>query len=42
MRIKPVIRSNEVDWFKRDSPADILRRFIYALAVYALIYFMRF
>lgn len=41
MRIKPVIRSNEVDWFKRDSPAEILRRFICALAVYALIYLMR-
>ena len=38
MREEPVIRSNEVDWFKRDSPAEILRRFIYALAVYALIY----
>jgi hypothetical protein len=38
MRIEPVIHKDEVDWFKCDSPADILRRFIYALAVYALIY----
>ena len=41
MREEPVIRSNEVDWFKRDSPAEILRRAICALAVYAFIYFMR-
>jgi len=38
MRIDPVIHKDEVDWFRYDSPADILRRFVCALAVYALIY----
>lgn len=38
MRIEPVIHADEVDWFKRDSPADLLRRFVCALAVYVLIY----
>ena len=42
MRKEPVIHADEVDWFRCDSPADILRRFVCALAVYALIYFMRF
>ena len=42
MRKEPVIHADEVHWFNRESPADILRRFISALAVYALIYFMRF
>lgn len=41
MKVEPVIHADEIDWFKRDSPADILRRIICALAVYALIYFMR-
>lgn len=38
MRVEPVIHADEVDWFRCDSPADILRRFVCALAVYALIY----
>ena len=38
MRVEPVIHADEVHWFNRESPADILRRFIYALAVYVLIY----
>jgi len=42
MRIEPVIHADEVDWFKCDSLADVLRRFASVLVVYALIYFMRF
>ena len=41
MRVEPVIHKDEVDWFKRDSPAELLRRVICALAIYALIYLIR-